>query len=327
MNSQQIQNNWTFNESVVRTVFDANTMHKIGLLPFTVWLMADKSQVATSIPVSPGSFQLSAQDCLSLVFAADGSTQWKKLIHIYCASCRSAPSRWSEVNWCGTKKLSLFVWVTGAELDLWSLVIGHFLWSIGWKSSHTQLLWWSLPILESHHVIRSVFQIKSVILEELNFLGFVDFVLRIKSGQKRMHVGEKCCHRPRSVTSFVWTEDLLVGILRVNQGSMENMFAIWTIWTIKWTHCWGAGENLRKSHLGSQLTTAWFSPPAAFPAIHFGFSLSHAVFATVLGCFIDTVTVSIHIVEFCIRPMSVHYKCSMISFLKVVFTAPHLPAA
>ena len=37
------------------------------------------------------------------------------------------------------KKLSLWVWVTGAELDLWSLVIGRFLWSIGWKSSHTQL--------------------------------------------------------------------------------------------------------------------------------------------------------------------------------------------
>ena len=89
---------------------------------------------------------------------------------------------------------------------------------------------------------------------------------------------------------------------------------------------WGAGENLRKSHLGSQLTTAWFSPPAAFPAIHFGFSLSHAVFATVLGCFIDTVTVSIHIVELYQTNVS-HYKCSMISFLKVVFTAPHLPAA
>ena len=323
MNSQQIQNNWTFNESVVRTVFDANTMHKIGLLPFTVWLMADKSQVATSIPVSPGSFQLSAQDCLSLAFAADGSTQWKKLIHIYCASCRSAPSRWSEVNWCGTKKLSLFVWVTGAELDLWSLVIGHFLWSIGWKSSHTQLLWWSLPILESHHVIRSVFQIKSVILEELNFLGFVDFVLRIKVWAKKnpcrwemlpsIEIGEIFCLDWGSLGRDSPSE------------SMINLFAIWTIWTIKWTH-WGAGENLRRSHLGSQLTTAWFSPPAAFPAIHFGFSLSHAVFATVLGCLIDTVTVSIHIVELYQTNVS-HYKCSMISFLKAVFTAPHLPAA
>ena len=69
-----------------KNVYAANMMHKIGLLPFTPGLMADKSQLLpTTIPLSSGSKLFDATLCKRFAAPCPSTVMdalTKKLIHI-----------------------------------------------------------------------------------------------------------------------------------------------------------------------------------------------------------------------------------------------------
>ena len=106
-----------------RSVFAANMMHKIGLLPFTPGLMADKSQLLpTTIPLSSGSKLFDATLCkrfvaCSLPFNCDGCAHEEA--DTYCA-CRSPQQvvRWEMMH--NGSKLSpsaCLVWIWSPLTD------------------------------------------------------------------------------------------------------------------------------------------------------------------------------------------------------------------
>ena len=101
---------------LVRSVFNANTMHKTGLLPFTLWLMADKSQLLVpTIPLSSGSKVFDATLCSSLPFNCDGFPPSKRCWYILRLQIDSADGQ--NMKWCAltTNFHSVLEWWT--DLD------------------------------------------------------------------------------------------------------------------------------------------------------------------------------------------------------------------